>query len=172
MSSSDSSPYSSRLTPYAQPLGVYIHIPYCLSRCHYCDFNSYRIDTGQITQYLETLAREIASRACAEAVRDRRVCSVFFGGGTPSILQASQLVGILDHCRATFTVEDDAEVSLEVNPGTVDLPKLCALREGGGDPPERRGASGSGPTPPTNRTRPYGLGGRTSLLVDAGGRLR
>lgn len=113
------------------PLALYIHIPYCLSRCHYCDFNSYRIDTGQITQYLEALAREIASRACAEAVRDRRVCSVFFGGGTPSILQASQLVGILDHCRATFTVEDDAEVSLEVNPGTVDLPKLCALREGG-----------------------------------------
>lgn len=129
--SSDSSSSPTPYTLHPTPLGLYIHIPYCLSRCHYCDFNSYRIDTGQIAQYLEALAREIISRACAEAVRDRRVCSVFFGGGTPSILQASQLVDTLHRLRAAFTVEDDAEVSLEVNPGTVDLPKLCALREGG-----------------------------------------
>lgn len=112
-------------------LGLYIHIPFCLSRCHYCDFNTYRFDAAAVQQYLEGLAQEITLRASAMAIRGRRVCSVFFGGGTPSILQASQLISILDHCRATFTFEDGAEVSLEANPGTVDLPKLRALREGG-----------------------------------------
>lgn len=114
-----------------RPLGLYIHIPYCLSRCHYCDFNSYRLDSDQAGQYLQALAREITIRASSDAIRHRRVCSVFFGGGTPSILQASQLNGVLDHCRAAFTFEAGAEVTLEVNPGTVDLPKLRALREGG-----------------------------------------
>ncbi|MDE2321998.1 MAG: radical SAM family heme chaperone HemW [candidate division NC10 bacterium] len=112
-------------------LGLYIHIPFCLSRCHYCDFNSYRFDSVQVEQYLEALAQEITRRASSDAIRHRRVCSVFFGGGTPSILQASQLIGILDRCRAAFTFEADAEVSLEANPGTVGLPKLRALREGG-----------------------------------------
>ncbi|MDE2180511.1 MAG: radical SAM family heme chaperone HemW [candidate division NC10 bacterium] len=112
-------------------LGLYIHIPYCLSRCHYCDFNSYRFDSVQVEQYLKALAQEITLRASSDAIRHRLVYSVFFGGGTPSILQASQLIGILDHCRAAFTFEADAEVSLEANPGTVDLPKLRALREGG-----------------------------------------
>lgn len=114
-----------------EPLGLYIHIPYCLSRCHYCDFNSYRIDSVQVGQYLEALAQEIARRVSSGAIRHRRVSSVFFGGGTPSILHASQLIGILDHCRAVFTFETGAEVTLEANPGTVDPPKLLALREGG-----------------------------------------
>lgn len=112
-------------------LGLYIHIPYCLSRCHYCDFNSYRFDDVQVEQYLEALAQEIAHRASSDVVRHRRVCSVFFGGGTPSILHASQLIGILDQCRAAFTFEVGAEVSLEANPGTVDLSRLRTLREGG-----------------------------------------
>jgi oxygen-independent coproporphyrinogen-3 oxidase len=114
-----------------KPFGLYIHIPYCLSRCHYCDFNTYRLDDAHVQQYLDGLAQEITLRASAMAIRDRRVCSVFFGGGTPSILQASQLIGILDHCRAAFTFEDGVEVSLEANPGTVDLPKLRTLWEGG-----------------------------------------
>jgi oxygen-independent coproporphyrinogen-3 oxidase len=118
-------------TQHSTPFGLYIHIPYCLSRCSYCDFNTYRLDGADVRQYLERLAREITLRASAMALQDRRVCSVFFGGGTPSILHASQLVGVLDHCRTVFTFEDDAEVSIEANPGTVDLPKLCALREGG-----------------------------------------
>ncbi|HWQ68427.1 MAG TPA: radical SAM family heme chaperone HemW [Patescibacteria group bacterium] len=114
-----------------KPFGLYIHIPYCLSRCHYCDFNSYHFDTVQVEQYLEALAQEIVLRASSDAIRGRRVCSVFFGGGTPSVLHASQLIGVLDQCRAAFTFEAGAEVSLEANPGTVDLPKLRALREGG-----------------------------------------
>ncbi len=114
-----------------KPFGLYIHIPYCLSRCHYCDFNTYRVDTAHVQQYLDVLTQEMTLRASAMAIRDRRVCSVFFGGGTPSILSASQLTGILDHCRAVFTLEDGAEISLEANPGTVDLPKLCGLWEAG-----------------------------------------
>jgi oxygen-independent coproporphyrinogen-3 oxidase len=115
------------------PLGLYIHIPYCASRCHYCDFNTYRFDAVQVEQYLKALAQEIDLRAAMEALQGRRLCSVFFGGGTPSILEASQIVRILDRCRAAFAFEDGVEISLEANPGTVDVPKLRALREGGID---------------------------------------
>jgi oxygen-independent coproporphyrinogen-3 oxidase len=114
-----------------KPLGLYIHIPYCASRCHYCDFNTYQFDATQAEQYLHGLAREIELRAAVEAVRGRRLCSIFFGGGTPSILEGSQIVGIVDRCRAAFAVEEGVEISLEANPGTVDPPKLRAMREGG-----------------------------------------
>ena len=126
-SSTDPKPETRNL----KPLGLYIHIPYCASRCHYCDFNTYRFDVVQAEQYLQGLAREIEVRAAMEAVRDRRLCSVFFGGGTPSILTASQIVNVLDRCRAAFRFEDGVEISLEANPGTVDLPKLRAMREAG-----------------------------------------
>ena len=123
----NSAPRTSNLTP----LGLYIHIPYCASRCHYCDFNTYRFDAVQAEQYLRGLAKEIEVRAASEAVRERRLCSIFFGGGTPSILEAVQIAGILDRCRAAFAFEEGAEISLEANPGTVNLPKLRAMREGG-----------------------------------------
>jgi len=116
-----------------EAIGLYIHIPYCLSRCHYCDFNTYRFDAGEADQYLEGLATEIDLWGAMKDVRDRPVCSIFFGGGTPSILEAPQIVGILDRCRAAFDVDEDVEVSLEANPGTVDLPKLRAIRKGGVD---------------------------------------
>ncbi|MGH7411639.1 MAG: radical SAM family heme chaperone HemW [Candidatus Methylomirabilis sp.] len=114
-----------------KPIGLYIHVPYCASRCHYCDFNTYRFDAAEAERYLQGLAQEIDLYAGVEAVRDRRVSSVFFGGGTPSILTASQIVGILERCRAGFVLEDGAEISLEANPGTVDLQKLRALKAGG-----------------------------------------
>src|SRR3990172_4758786 len=88
-----------------KPLGLYIHIPFCASRCHYCDFNTYRFDPVQAEQYLEGLAREFELRAAMPVTRDRQVCSVFLGGGTPSILDASQIVRILDRCRAAFAFE-------------------------------------------------------------------
>jgi len=114
-----------------KPLGLYIHIPYCASRCHYCDFNTYRFDAAQAEQYLQGLAQEIELRAAMEAVRRRPLCSIFFGGGTPSILEGSQIGSILDRCRAAFAVEDGVEITLEANPGTVDLSKLLAMGEGG-----------------------------------------
>jgi oxygen-independent coproporphyrinogen-3 oxidase len=110
---------------------LYIHIPFCASRCHYCDFNTYRFDAVRAEQYLEGLAREIDLWALNESVSNRPICSVFFGGGTPSILEAPQILTILDHCRSAFPLEDGAEISLEANPGTVDLPKLQAMRAGG-----------------------------------------
>lgn len=118
-------------TRNSEPIGLYIHIPYCASRCHYCDFNTYRFDAVQAEQYLQGLAKEIEVRAASEAVRDRRLCSIFFGGGTPSILEASQIVSILDRCGTAFAFENGVEISLEANPGTVDLPKLRSMRGGG-----------------------------------------
>ena len=114
-----------------KPMGLYIHIPYCASRCHYCDFNTYRFDAAEAERYLQGLAQEIALYAGASALQHRRIDSVFFGGGTPSILEASQIVGILERCRAAFVLGDGTEISLEANPGTVDLRKLLALKEGG-----------------------------------------
>ena len=114
-----------------KPLGLYIHIPYCASRCSYCDFNTYLFDALQAEQYLQGLSLEIDLWAARQVICSRRICSVFFGGGTPSILPASQIVGILDHCRAAFLLEEGAEISLEANPGTVDLPKLRAMKEAG-----------------------------------------
>jgi oxygen-independent coproporphyrinogen-3 oxidase len=110
---------------------LYIHIPFCASRCHYCDFNTYRFDADQAKEYLQGLAQEVDFRAAQEPVRGRKVCSVFLGGGTPSILEASQVVGIVNHCRGAFPFEGGVEISLEANPGTVDLPKLIGMREGG-----------------------------------------
>jgi oxygen-independent coproporphyrinogen-3 oxidase len=114
-----------------RPLGVYIHIPYCATRCHYCDFNTYRFAAGEARRFLDALALEIDLAAAADSVRGRPICSVFFGGGTPSILAAAQLVDILDRCRTAFVIEGGSEISLEANPGTVDLQKLLAIRDAG-----------------------------------------
>jgi oxygen-independent coproporphyrinogen-3 oxidase len=105
-------------------LGVYIHIPFCVAKCHYCDFASRPLAAGALEPYLAALEREIA--AAPEA--GRRVGTVFFGGGTPSLLDGAQLGRLLRAVRATFSVEAGAEISVEANPGTLDAEKAAAYR--------------------------------------------
>ncbi|MCB2205263.1 radical SAM family heme chaperone HemW [bacterium] len=109
--------------------GLYIHIPFCDKKCIYCDF--YSIESfRQYDDFLSALHREIAMRADV-LPEDIVFHSIFFGGGTPSLLSDMQLGGILDALRSRFRFESDAEVTVECNPGTVDVDKLRGYRSAG-----------------------------------------
>jgi oxygen-independent coproporphyrinogen-3 oxidase len=117
------------MTPRSRPqqssaLGIYVHIPFCEAKCGYCDFASVPLAPGALEPYLDALVREIA--AAPEA--GRRAATVFFGGGTPSILPGGQLERVLATVRAAFVVDPDAEITLETNPGTLDTAKAAAWR--------------------------------------------
>lgn len=113
-----------------RPLALYLHIPYCLSRCHYCDFNTYVLDPGQSRGYVGALASEVRHQAAALA-EPRRVETIFFGGGTPSLLPAEDLCLLLDTCRTAFPVAPEAEITLEANPETVTAEAFAILRRAG-----------------------------------------
>jgi len=110
-------------------LGIYIHIPFCVRKCAYCDFLSALAGEGEMEDYVEMLCREIRERS--EGKRDCLVTSVFFGGGTPSVLPVESTKKILDTIREEFVVAVNAEITTEVNPGTVCKEKLLAYREMG-----------------------------------------
>lgn len=114
---------------------AYVHIPFCQVRCGYCDFNTYTTNFGpgaSAGDFHESLIREIDLSA---RVLDRGatsgLSSVFFGGGTPTMLRPEQLVAILDHLESTFGIADGAEVTSEVNPETVTRDSLAILADGG-----------------------------------------
>lgn len=131
------------LTPSAlaevpgRPLSLYVHVPYCASRCGYCDFNTYTAaelgsapGTGQ-RAYLEAVRAEIGQAAAVLDSGRPPVRSVFFGGGTPTLLPAAELVGILGALRETFAFADTCEVTTEANPETLSREYLAALHDGG-----------------------------------------
>lgn len=109
--------------------GLYVHIPFCLTRCGYCDFNTYADRTHLGSGYLRALRREadLASREWS----GKRIDTIFLGGGTPTILDAADLIALLGHLRSHFDVASDAEITTEANPDTVGPEKLAALRAGG-----------------------------------------
>jgi len=107
----------------AAAFGVYIHIPFCIAKCHYCDFVSKPLSADALGPYLAALEREIAGAA----ERGRRVGTVFLGGGTPSLLDGSQLARLLAAVRSAFAVEPGAEISIEANPGTLTAAKAAAF---------------------------------------------
>jgi oxygen-independent coproporphyrinogen-3 oxidase len=98
---------------------VYVHIPFCVRKCLYCDFNSHAGMEHLFTPYVEALKTEI--RREAERFPDARISTIYFGGGTPNILAPDQLAGILDEIRRSFEVATDAEISIEANPGVSSL---------------------------------------------------
>jgi oxygen-independent coproporphyrinogen-3 oxidase len=108
-------------------LGIYIHIPFCLSKCPYCDFNSIVLDSGLAEEYVKSLLKEIQAFSESQAV-SMVAKTIYFGGGTPSILKASQLSEILETVFSSFKVKPDAEISLEANPGTLTKEKVKKLR--------------------------------------------
>ncbi len=110
-------------------LSVYVHLPFCARKCHYCDFNSRPAPPADRARYLDALHREIDRRA--EMLGGSHVPTIFFGGGTPTIYEARELVRLLRRLRDAFFVEPDAEVATEANPETADDAKLTALREAG-----------------------------------------
>jgi oxygen-independent coproporphyrinogen-3 oxidase len=130
-------------------LGLYLHIPFCAAICNYCNFNRGLFDAGLKTRYVDALARHIAecgrrnadlpvlveqdSRSASSPVVPVAVPtdSVYFGGGTPSLLEPDEVARLIAACRAYFDVAPDAEVTLEANPETVTRERLAAFRAAG-----------------------------------------
>ncbi|MDE5718237.1 MAG: radical SAM family heme chaperone HemW [Lachnospiraceae bacterium] len=103
-------------------LSIYIHIPFCVRKCLYCDFLSGPVCGGEMESYVNLLLREIKKQA--EFYGDHRVISIFLGGGTPSLLPAWETGRILERIREEFSLTEDAEITVECNPGTVTAEKL------------------------------------------------
>jgi oxygen-independent coproporphyrinogen-3 oxidase len=141
-----------------EPLGLYIHIPFCSAICNYCNFNRGLFDAAQKARYVDALVTEIQTaglppprsalrRASPERSEGGKACittdvvqtfrsargadTIYFGGGTPSLLDPADVSRIIASCRASFEVAADAEVTLEANPETVDEQKLAAFRAAG-----------------------------------------
>ena len=115
--------------PPADPLSLYVHIPFCSLKCAYCDFNSYAGLDDLIRPYDDALIEEI--RLWARVAGGRPVANVFFGGGTPSLLPIEEIERIMSALHDSFAIQPDAEISLEANPGTIGLPYLRGLLDAG-----------------------------------------
>src|SRR5216117_3572598 len=112
------------------PLALYIHIPWCVRKCPYCDFNSHE-RSGELPEreYVERLIADL--EGCLASVWGRRVCSVFIGGGTPSLFSPESIETLLSGVRARLPLEPGAEITLEANPGTVEAARFRGFREAG-----------------------------------------
>jgi oxygen-independent coproporphyrinogen-3 oxidase len=115
------------------PVSLYLHIPFCTHRCAYCDFNTYAGQKDMIPAYVDALTREIdfvgnKLKTIQLSNHPANVHTVFFGGGTPSLLSPKQFVSIFKSIHNNFTLTDDAEISIEANPGTVSYENLLELR--------------------------------------------
>lgn len=112
------------------PLALYVHLPWCIRKCPYCDFNSHE-NTGGLPEdaYLEALRQDIA--AALPLIWGRTVHSVFIGGGTPSLFSPDAIARLLSDVRAMLKLEADAEITLEANPGTFETDRFRAFREAG-----------------------------------------
>ncbi len=108
-------------------IGIYIHIPFCASKCAYCDFNSYVASKELHKEYIDALCVEIKN--CDK--RGQAVDTVYFGGGTPTILEANQLCRVLDTIKESFALCEDCEITTECNPATMGYDGFCVLKNAG-----------------------------------------
>ena len=117
-----------------QTVSLYLHIPFCHTRCHYCDFNTYAGMLPLREPYVRALITEIVLAGQLAQVTNgapRRSRTIFFGGGTPSLLTVEQITRLLAACRKAFAVDHKAEITLEANPGTLSFKQLTGLRAAG-----------------------------------------
>ena len=112
-----------------EPLALYIHWPFCLSRCPYCDFNAHVREIIPQQRFRDALRRELAWEA--ERLGRRSLRSIFFGGGTPSLMELATVALLLEDARALFEISGDLEVTLEANPTSIETSRLSALRDAG-----------------------------------------
>jgi len=112
------------------PLALYVHLPWCMKKCPYCDFNSHeRQDDLPFARYISALVRDL--EAMLPSVWGRRLHSVFIGGGTPSLFPAAQIDALLSGIRARLPLEPGAEITLEANPGTAEATRFRGYRDAG-----------------------------------------
>lgn len=114
---------------HARTIGLYIHIPFCRQKCLYCDFPSWAGKDGQMQGYVDALTKEIENRS--KEYPDRKVVSVFFGGGTPTTLSIPMLEQLMQTVFANWDIAEDAEITTEANPGTLDAEMALALKRMG-----------------------------------------
>jgi putative oxygen-independent coproporphyrinogen III oxidase len=112
------------------PLALYAHFPWCVRKCPYCDFNSHTL-RGRLPEqsYIEALIRDLQVQA--QALAGRRLVSVFLGGGTPSLFSAAAIEQVLLAAREAFGFDDDIEITLEANPGTIERGRFAEYRAAG-----------------------------------------
>ncbi|HWZ17818.1 MAG TPA: radical SAM family heme chaperone HemW [Ktedonobacteraceae bacterium] len=125
---------NSEIQELLQTVSLYLHIPFCHTRCHYCDFNTYAGMLPLREPYVRALITEIGlAGQLAQRVNGtrRRSRTIFFGGGTPSLLTVEQIKRLLSACREAFAVDEQAEITLEANPGTLSSEQLTGLRAAG-----------------------------------------
>ncbi|MCU6707648.1 radical SAM family heme chaperone HemW [Paenibacillus sp. J5C_2022] len=111
------------------PRALYIHIPFCTNKCHYCDFTSYVLRGQPVDQYLDALEEEM--KHTVRQLPPEEIDTVFVGGGTPTVLTPPQMERFLRSVREHFPLAEGVEFSMEANPGTTDKDKLAAMRDGG-----------------------------------------
>ncbi|HET8917020.1 MAG TPA: radical SAM family heme chaperone HemW [Candidatus Binatia bacterium] len=114
-----------------EPFSLYVHIPYCISKCPYCDFNSHVVPEIPEANYTEALIQELNQYARVNHWRDRSVQTIFFGGGTPSTFQPSSIARILERANVLFPIDSACEITLETNPGTVESANFAGYRSYG-----------------------------------------
>ncbi len=119
--------FKKKKTEQKKPLGLYVHIPFCVKKCNYCDFLSAPADADTIKRYVNAVCREI--KGYKDLTKEYELSTIYFGGGTPSVLEVSLLEQLLDVIKHTFAVTMAAEVTIEVNPGTVTQEKLKCYRK-------------------------------------------
>lgn len=110
-------------------LGIYIHIPFCKQKCKYCDFISYANKNEHVKEYIEVLKKEIIENK--DKVKEYEVTTVYFGGGTPSFIDSKYIIKLLDIVKQNYNVKQNAEITIEVNPGTVSEEKLKSYFKAG-----------------------------------------
>jgi oxygen-independent coproporphyrinogen-3 oxidase len=117
--------------PALPPLSLYIHLPWCLKKCPYCDFNSHELSSGAVpeTRYIDALVADL--EAALPLVWGREVHSIFIGGGTPSLFSPQGIDRLLSDVRARVNLVADAEITLEANPGTFEKARFKAFRAAG-----------------------------------------
>lgn len=109
----------------AEPISLYVHIPFCTAKCGYCDFNAYAGNEHLIPSYTQALIKE--AQLWRNATKSRAVTTVFFGGGTPSLMPVEEMASVMEGLRSSFNIAGDAEISLEANPNSLDEPYLAGL---------------------------------------------
>jgi oxygen-independent coproporphyrinogen-3 oxidase len=114
-----------------QTIAIYLHIPWCLERCPYCDFNTVAARSWPESEYAAALESELATRLQESAFRDRPVATVFFGGGTPSLFAPATIARLIRFIAEHAPLATDAEITLETNPGSTNLDRLSEFRGAG-----------------------------------------
>jgi putative oxygen-independent coproporphyrinogen III oxidase len=113
----------------AQPLALYVHWPFCVSKCPYCDFNSHVRDSVHQAEWREALLADLAHEA--SLLPGHRLASIFFGGGTPSLMESSTVDAVISAARDHWAVADDLEITLEANPNSAEAARFADLASAG-----------------------------------------